>query len=328
MGNYFNLIKYVRVGVGNDSRCDVQATLKTAVIFEGLGLHSGVQTRMTVKPAGIGHGIVFRRVDVLNANPMIPAKYDLVNHKPLCTRLINSDGTEVMTVEHIMAALAGCGVRNALIEIDAPEVPIMDGCSATFVRAFVDAGIDAQDAPQLAIEVLRAVSVEEGDAVAMLAPASSLEINFHIEFSDTAIGAQSKKLNMANGTFVRELSDSRTFCRKSDIDMMHSNGLALGGSFDNAVVVDGGDVLTPGGLRHADEAVRHKMLDALGDLALAGLPILGRYTGVKAGHAMTNRLLRKLLANEDAYRIVTCSVDQLSLLPGTGVHHADLELVA
>lgn len=306
----------------------MQATLKAPVTFEGLGLHSGVRTRMTVKPAPVGHGVVFCRVDVTDADPMIPAMYNLVNHKPLCTRLINEAGTEIMTVEHIMAALAGCGIRNALVEIDAPEVPIMDGCSATFVRSFVDMGVEVQDAPQLAIEVLRHVSVEENGAVAMLAPATSLEINFHIEFDDQAIGAQSKKLNMANGTFIRELSDSRTFCRKSDIDMMRSNGLALGGSFDNAVVVDGEEVLTPGGLRHTDEAVRHKMLDALGDLALAGLPILGRYTGVKAGHAMTNTLLRKLLAQKNAFRIVTCTVDQLSLLPGTGVHRADLELVA
>jgi UDP-3-O-[3-hydroxymyristoyl] N-acetylglucosamine deacetylase len=204
----------------------------------------------------------------------------------------------------------------------------MDGCSATFVRAFVAAGIEHQDAVQTAIEILRPIMVEDNGAVAMLTPASSLEIDFHIEFSDDAIGAQSKELNMANGTFVRELSDSRTFCRKSDIDAMQANGLALGGSYDNAVVVDGKDVLTPGGLRHTDEAVRHKMLDALGDLALAGQPILGRYSGVKAGHAMTNRLLRKLFANPDAYRIVSCTVDQLAALPGTGVRQADLALVA
>jgi UDP-3-O-[3-hydroxymyristoyl] N-acetylglucosamine deacetylase len=306
----------------------VQATLKTPVTFEGQGLHSGVQTRMVVNPAAVGHGIVFHRVDVAGKNPRVPAMYDLVNHKPLCTRLVNDDDVDVMTVEHIMAALVGCGIRNARIDIDAPEVPIMDGCSATFVRSFVDAGTVAQDAPQLAIEILRPVSVEENGAIAMLSPATSLEINFEIEFDDTAIGTQSKQLNMANGTFVRELSDSRTFCRKSDIDVMHANGLALGGSMDNAVVVDGDEVLTPGGLRHTDEAVRHKMLDALGDLALAGLPILGRYTGIKAGHAMTNKLLRKLLAQDDAFRIVTCTVDQLSLLPGTGVHRADLELVA
>lgn len=306
----------------------MQATLRTSVSFEGKGLHSGVQTRMTVHPAPIGHGIVFRRTDVIGRDTLIPAQFDLVEHKPLCTRMVNADGVDVMTVEHIMAALAGCGVRNALVDVSAAEIPIMDGCSATFVRSFVAAGITHQDAAQTAIEILRPVMIEENGAVAMLTPASSLEIDFKIEFTDDAIGSQSKHLNMANGTFVRELSDSRTFCRKSDIDMMQSNGLALGGSYDNAVVVDGEDVLTPGGLRHADEAVRHKMLDALGDLALAGQPILGRYTGVKAGHAMTNRLLRKLFANPDAYRIVSCTVDQLAALPGTGVRQADLELVA
>ncbi len=307
----------------------MQATLISDVTFEGVGLHSGVSTKMTVRPAGTDHGIWFKRVDVTDADPMIPALYHVVEHKPLCTRIVNAAGVEVTTIEHIMAALAGCGVRNALIEIDGPEVPIMDGCAADFVRAIVDTGIEAQDAPLYAIEVLKIVTVEHEDgAIATLSPAGSLEIDFRIAFQDSAIGEQSKHLNMANGTFVRELSDSRTFCRKSDIDMMHANGLALGGTYENAVVVDGDDVLSPGGLRHADEAVRHKMLDALGDLALAGAPILGRYTGVKAGHAMTNEVLRKLFATPGAYRLVPCSVDQLRRLPGVGVKPRDLALVA
>ncbi|MEP5761196.1 MAG: UDP-3-O-acyl-N-acetylglucosamine deacetylase [Litoreibacter sp.] len=306
----------------------MQATLRTAVRFEGQGLHSGVQTRMVVRPAPVGHGIVFCRTDVIGNNAVIPARFDLVQHKPLCTLLVNEAGVEVQTVEHIMAALAGCGIGNATIEISAAEVPIMDGCSATFVRAFVAAGIVAQRAPLQAIEILRPVMIEENDSVAMLTPADSLEIDFHIEFSDAAIGLQSKALNMANGTFVRELSDSRTFCRKADIDAMHAKGLALGGTYENAVVVDGDTVVSPGGLRHSDEAVRHKMLDALGDLALAGAPILGRYTGVKAGHAMTNKLLRKLMASEGAYRFVTCTPAQLKALPGAGVRTADLALVA
>ncbi len=306
----------------------MQATLNTAVTFQGVGLHSGVPVTMTVCPAGVNHGIWFKRVDVSDADPMIPALYDAVEHKPLCTRIVNTAGTDVTTIEHIMAALAGCGVRNALIEIDGPEVPIMDGAAGDFVRAFVEAGVTGQDAPLYAIEVLEPVSVELHGAVATLSPAGSLEIAFEIDFEDAAIGAQSKTLNMANGTFVRELSDSRTFCRKSDIDMMHANGLALGGTYENAVVVDGDAVLSPGGLRHDDEAVRHKMLDALGDLSLAGAPILGRYTGIRAGHAMTNMLLRKLFSTPAAYRLVNCSHEQLSRLPGVGVRQADLALVA
>ncbi|WP_298297330.1 UDP-3-O-acyl-N-acetylglucosamine deacetylase [uncultured Litoreibacter sp.] len=310
----------------------MQATLISDVTFHGVGLHSGVATKMTVRPAGIGHGVWFKRVDVAEdgsgRDPHVPASYDAVEMKPLCTRIVNADGVEVQTIEHITAALAGCGVRNALIELDGPEVPIMDGASGDFVRAFVEAGVKAQDAAMYAIEILDPVTVEQDGAVATLSPARSLEIDFRIEFDDAAIGAQSKTLNMANGTFVRELSDSRTFCRKSDIDTMHANGLALGGTYENAVVVDGDDVLSPGGLRHADEAVRHKMLDALGDLSLAGAPILGRYTGVRAGHALTNKLLHKLFATPGSYRLVPCTPAQLSRLPGVGVKRADLALVS
>lgn len=306
----------------------MQATLISDVTFAGVGLHSGTKVQMTVRPAPADYGIWFKRIDVSGADPMVPAIYHAVEHKPLCTRIANEAGVEVTTIEHIMAALAGCGVRNALVEIDGPEVPIMDGAAGDFVRAIVEAGVVAQHAPLYAIEVQKIITVEQDGAIATLSPAESLEIDFRIEFADAAIGAQSKRLSMSNGTFVRELSDSRTFCRKSDIDMMHANGLALGGTYENAVVVDGQDVLSPGGLRHADEAVRHKMLDALGDLSLAGAPILGRYTGVKAGHAMTNQLLRKLFATPGAYRLVACTPEQLRHLPGVGVRQADLALVA
>ncbi|MEM6594632.1 MAG: UDP-3-O-acyl-N-acetylglucosamine deacetylase [Pseudomonadota bacterium] len=306
----------------------MQTTLKTDVSFEGVGLHSGAKTKMTLLPAAGDHGVWFKRIDVSARDPMVPALYDAVDPQPLRTRIVNAAGVEVMTIEHVMAALAGCGIHNALIEIDGPEVPIMDGASAAFVRGILAAGLDYLDAPLHAIEVLRPVSVEHAGARASLKPAPALEIDFEIEFTDAAIGAQSKHLHMANGTFVRELSDSRTFCRKSDIDAMRANGMALGGTYFNAVVVDGDAVLSPGGLRHADEAVRHKMLDALGDLSLAGAPILGRYHGVKAGHALTNQLLRALFADERNYRIVRCTPEQQSRLPGVGVKQADLALVA
>jgi UDP-3-O-[3-hydroxymyristoyl] N-acetylglucosamine deacetylase len=236
----------------------------------------------------------------------------------------NADGVSVSTIEHVMAALAGSAIHNALIEIDGPEVPILDGSSLAFVAGFLAAGIDEQDAPIRAIRVLKPVEVQDGDAVARLEPADMLEIDFSIDFADAAIGVQSRVLNMANGAFVRELSDSRTFCRQSDVDAMRANGLALGGTLENAVVIDGDRVLSPGGLRHSDEPVRHKMLDALGDLALAGGPILGRYTGVRAGHALTNRLLRALFADPTAYRLVDCGPLTLGKLPGVGVHVGDL----
>jgi UDP-3-O-[3-hydroxymyristoyl] N-acetylglucosamine deacetylase len=170
--------------------------------------------------------------------------------------------------------------------------------------------------------------VTTGNAMARLSPATSLQIEFSIDFDDAAIGQQTKTLNMANGTFVRELCSSRTFCRKSDVDAMHAAGLGLGGSLENAVVVQGADVLTPGGLRHPDEAVRHKMLDALGDLYTAGAPILGRYTGNRAGHALTNKLLRAVFDQPQAWRWVTCDAATAARLPGVGVRLADLAAVA
>jgi UDP-3-O-[3-hydroxymyristoyl] N-acetylglucosamine deacetylase len=240
----------------------------------------------------------------------------------------NADGVSVSTIEHVMAALAGSGIHNALVEIDAPEVPILDGSALSFVAGFLAAGIEQLDHPIRAIRVLKPVEVSDGEATARLDPADMLEIDFSIDFTDAAIGMQTRRLNMANGAFVRELSDSRTFCRQSDVDTMRELGLALGGTLENAVVFDGDRVLSPGGLRHVDEPVRHKMLDAVGDLALAGGPILGRYTGARAGHALTNRLLRALFADPTAWRSVDCGPQTLGKLPGVGVHVGDLPIHA
>jgi UDP-3-O-[3-hydroxymyristoyl] N-acetylglucosamine deacetylase len=302
----------------------VQSSLISAVAFDGVGLHSGAPVRMVVNPAPVGHGIVFRRTDLPAGQARIPAIWDAVVPSKLCTLLANPQGASVSTVEHVMAALAGCGIHNALIDIDGPEVPIVDGSAAPFVRAFLAAGIIAQTAPVRALKILLPVEVRDGDAVARLEPAETTEMAFAIDFADAAIGRQEKQLNLANGTFVRELSDSRTFCRQADVDFMRANGLALGGTLENAVVVQGDRVLSPGGLRHADEPVRHKMLDALGDLALAGGPVLGRYTGVRAGHALTNRLLRQVFATPGAAVWVACDALPACKLPGAGVTPADL----
>ncbi len=297
----------------------MQATIAKAAEFRGVGLHTGAGVRMDVLPAPAGHGIVFERSDLPTGINRIPALWNHVTPSKLCTLIDNDKGATVSTIEHIMAALAGTGIQNALIRIDGPEVPILDGSSAQFVAGILNAGIRDQDAPQRAIRVKRDVEYREGDAVARLSPADHLEIDFHIDFTDAAIGRQEKVLDMANGAFVRELMDSRTFCRQSDVDAMRANGLALGGTYMNAVVVDGDKVLTPGGLRHRDEPVRHKMLDAMGDLALAGAPLLARYTGNRAGHAMTNKLLRALFADPDAWEWVTCATDLECRLPGAGV---------
>ncbi|WP_041527090.1 UDP-3-O-acyl-N-acetylglucosamine deacetylase [Paracoccus aminophilus] len=295
----------------------MQKTIARKAQFRGVGLHSGEPVLLTILPAPVNHGIVFVRTDLGRAR--IPARWDLVKPSQLCTLLENEDGVSVSTVEHVMAALAGTGLTNAVVEISGPEVPILDGSSAPFVRGIGDAGIREQDAVLRAIRVLRPVEVQHGEGFARLSPADSLEINFDIDFTDAAIGHQEKRLNMANGAFVRELMDSRTFCRLQDVEAMQKSGLALGGTFMNAVVIDGDKVLSPGGLRHEDEAVRHKMLDAMGDLALAGAPLLARYTGHRAGHAMTNKLLRALFAAPDAWEWVTLDKRQQKRLPGAGV---------
>lgn len=306
----------------------MQTTLKSSVGFTGTGLHTGRAVRMTVHPASAEYGIWFRRTDVLDHDNLIPARWDAVSDTQLCTRISNEAGVGVSTVEHIMAALAGCGIQNALVEIDGPEVPLLDGSSAQFVRAFLTRGLQRLDAPVRAIEILKPVTVHKGDAVATLEPGEGLTIDFEIDFLDAAIGHQEKSLNMANGTFVHELCDSRTFCRKADIDAMRDRGLIVGGSVTSAVVVDGEKVMTPGGMRHKDEPVRHKMLDALGDLALAGAPILGRYSGYRAGHAMTNLLLRALFADPTAYRLVECDAETVSRLPGAGLSREDRPVLA
>nr|WP_217430381.1 UDP-3-O-acyl-N-acetylglucosamine deacetylase [Sulfitobacter algicola] len=306
----------------------VQTTLKSPVSFSGVGLHSGATVRVTVHPASAEYGIWFRRTDIEIGDTMIPARWDFVEISPLCTKIVNNAGVSVSTIEHIMAALAGCGIHNALIEIDGPEVPILDGSSAKFVKAFLNRGIKTLSSPVRMVEVLKTVEVHDGASTARFEPAHSLHIDFAIDFVDQAIGQQHKSLDMSNGTFVRELCDSRTFCRQSDVDAMHAQGLALGGTLENAVVVDGDDILSPGGFRHRDEAVRHKMLDALGDLSLAGHPIMGRYTGLRAGHAMTNRLLRALFSDTTAFRVITCGTADIARLPGFDLHQEDLPLIA
>jgi UDP-3-O-[3-hydroxymyristoyl] N-acetylglucosamine deacetylase len=269
-------------------------------------------------------GIRFRRVDVTDRDNLIPARFDLVTDTRLCTLLTNAAGVSIGTVEHVMAALAGTGVTHVEIEIDGPEVPIMDGSALRFVQAILRAGLAPVDGPLRAIRILKPVRDVQGDVVAELAPAETLSIDFEIDFSAAAIGRQVRQLGMVNGAFVHELADCRTFCLRSEVETMQAHGLALGGSLDNAVVVDGDTVLNPGGFRRADECVRHKMLDALGDLALAGAPIMGAYRGVKAGHGVTNRLLRRLFATPGAWEWVTLDAEAARHLPGAGVGAADL----
>ena len=299
----------------------MQATLAHPAEFRGQGLHSGAAVRMVIRPAPAHHGIVFQRSDLAD-RPRVPALWDRVVPSKLCTLLDGGNGATVSTIEHIMAALADCGIHNALVDIDGPEVPILDGSAAIFVDGILKAGIRRQPAAVEAIRVLRTVTYREGEAEAILSPAAQLEIDFSIDFTDAAIGRQQRHLDVVNGAFMRELADSRTFCRQADVTAMQKNGLALGGTYFNAVVFEGDRVLSPGGLRHADEPVRHKMLDAVGDLALAGAPLLAHYEGNRAGHAMTNRLLRALFAQPDAWERVVLTPAQAARLPGPGLRKA------
>jgi UDP-3-O-[3-hydroxymyristoyl] N-acetylglucosamine deacetylase len=304
----------------------VQTTLNTAFTLVGAGLHSGRPARMRVLPAPADFGVEFRRVDINDRNHRIPARFDLVNDTQLCTRLCNEAGVEIATVEHLMAALSGCGVHNVIIEIDGPEIPIMDGSSDLFVREILSAGVVGLDRPAKVLRILKTVSVVDGKALAEISSSGAFEIDFDISFTDQAIGQQHHNINMQNGSFVRELSDCRTFCMHSDVEYMRSIGLARGGSLANAVVIDDGKVMNPEGFRRSDECVRHKMLDVVGDLALAGVPILGCYRGVRAGHKMTNQLLRAVFADPDSYEIVEANAEQSARLPGVGLCIGDLEV--
>jgi len=308
----------------------VQTTLQRTVRFQGTALHSGNLVDMRVAPAPAGTGFVFDRTDLAlpQSRRRIRVNADALIEADLCTRIGNAEGVTVSTIEHLMAALAGCGIHNAQITLDGDEVPILDGSARPFVASFLAAGVRPLRAPLRAIRVLRPIEVRDGAAFARLEPAPHLSIAFEIDFPDPAIGRQQKDLPLCNGAFVRELADSRTFCRLSDVERMRANGLALGGTMENAVVFDGARVVSPGGLRHLDEPVRHKMLDAMGDLAVAGAPIIGRYVGYRAGHTLTGRLVRALLAQRDAHARVIVSETEGHVLPGAGVCAEDLALTA
>ena len=307
---------------------DLQTTVSKPIIFEGIGLHKGLWSKLVVLPANIDSGICFKRIDVKAGNKFIPAVLDNVVESELCTRLANSEGVSVSTIEHLMAALTGCGINNALLEIDGPEVPILDGSALVFVKEILKTGIKLQQQSLNAVRILRTVKHEQGSSWARFEPSKNPKMSFSIEFSEEAIGTQRKTLDMSNGSFVRELCDSRTFCRFSEVEAMRSKGLALGGSYENAVVVDGKNVLSPGGLRHSDEPVRHKMLDALGDIALAGYPIIGHYIGNRAGHGITHGLLRSLFADKVNFEIISCDKETVDNLPGSGVKLSEVCKVA
>jgi UDP-3-O-[3-hydroxymyristoyl] N-acetylglucosamine deacetylase len=256
-----------------------------------------------LKPAPAGTGVVFRRTDIQGPNTTIPADAEQVTDTQLGTTLTNENGVSVAVVEHLMAALAGMGIDNLLIEIDGPEVPIMDGSSAVYCELLLQAGLKQQSAPRRRIRILETIEIEDGPKRARLSPSEDklLTLNARIEYDDTVIGVQEMTLQLAPGMFARDLAFARTYGFARDVDMLRSMGLARGGSLENAVVVDDGEIMNPEGLRSEDEFVRHKMLDAVGDLMLAGAPIAGIYEAVQPGHSINNLLVRKLLETPSAW---------------------------
>jgi UDP-3-O-[3-hydroxymyristoyl] N-acetylglucosamine deacetylase len=275
-----------------------QRTIGSAACCRGIGLHSGQSVTMVMRPAPPDSGIVFRRLDV---GGEIRANWASIAESPLSTVLCDGEGMQVATVEHLMAALAGSGIDNAFVELDGPEVPIMDGSAAPFVAAIERAGILAQDAARRAIKILKPVQVGDAGASAALLPEHGFSMSFAIEFDNPLINRQEIALSFEPETFRAELAPARTFGLLDDWPRLKAAGLARGGSLDNAVVISGDRVLNDGGLRFADEFVRHKLVDAFGDLYLAGGPIIGHFRGVRSGHALTGRLLAALFADSTAW---------------------------
>jgi UDP-3-O-[3-hydroxymyristoyl] N-acetylglucosamine deacetylase len=281
-----------------------QRTLKSLVKSSGVGLHTGQKVRMVLRPAPPDTGIVFRRIDL--ASPVsIPARAESVGEARLASTLIK-DGVKVHTVEHLMSALAGLGIDNAFVDLDAPELPIMDGSASPFALLIQQAGIEEQGAPKRFLRVRKTVEVKEGDKWARLEPYEGLRMSFSIEFRHPVIdrSTQSVTVDFAETSYLKEIARARTFGFMQEVEDLKDSGLALGGGLDNAVVLDEHSVLNSDGLRFADEFIRHKLLDAMGDLYLLGRPLLGAFVAHKSGHALNNKLARAALAEAGALETV------------------------
>ena len=282
-----------------------QHTVKTPALFAGVGVHTGAYTQVAVRASEIDTGITFVRTDITDRDNRVAATPTSVCKTQLGTVITNEDGVTVATIEHLMAALVMSGIDNAVVELDGPEMPIMDGSSWPFLKILDRAGRRPQAAARRFIEILDTVEVTDGDKRASLSPAMRFEVAFAIEFPTAVIGRQEIDLPMDEQAFRRELADCRTFGFLHEVEALRAMGLARGGAMDNCVVIDGDRVLNPEGLRRPDEFVRHKALDAIGDLYVLGAPILGRFEGELAGHSINNALVRALAAQPHAWRIRT-----------------------
>lgn len=283
----------------------LQKTTVAPAIIAGVGVHTGDRVRLAVRPAPVGTGIVFVRTDITDRDNRIPVSGEAVVDARLNTMIENAAGVRLSTIEHLMAAFAALGVSNAVVEVDGPELPILDGSALQFVQLLDRAGFRKQEAPVEYIEILEPIRVQEGDKSAVLLPCDRYEMRFEIDFPTPVIGNQVVDFVVDEKTFREEIMAARTFGFAHEVEALRKAGLARGGSLENAVVIDGDQILNPGGLRMEREFVKHKALDAIGDLYVLGAPLLGRYEGVKAGHGINNLLVRELLANPQAWRAVT-----------------------
>lgn len=283
-----------------------QRTLKNIIRATGVGLHSGEKVYLTLKPAPVDTGIVFCRTD-LDPVVEISAKAKNVGDTTLCTSLVNSDGIRVDTVEHLLSAMAGLGIDNAYVEVSAHEVPIMDGSAGPFVFLLQSAGIMEQNAPKKFIRIKREVTIKDNDKVATFLPFDGFKVTYEIDFDHPVFRSRTQKasIDFSSTSFVKEVARARTFGFMRDIEYLRSKNLILGGSVDNAIVVDDYRILNEDGLRYEDEFVKHKMLDAIGDLYLLGYSLIGEFRAYKSGHALNNQVLRKLISQQDAWEMVT-----------------------
>jgi len=289
--------------IANSLTKSKQRTLTSDICFSGIGLHKGKKANVTITSDLPNSGITFIRSD-LNKYNVVKALWSNVSSSKLCTTITNKDNVSVSTIEHLMSAFSGMHIDNARIYIDGPEVPIMDGSSRPFVELIENAKIKEQDYKRKVIKVLKEVEVNKEDSIARLSPHNQFSIHFEIEFDSVVINKQACRLQLLNGNYKNDISSARTFGFEKDVEGMKENGFALGGSLDNAVVVGENDILNKEGLRFKDEFVRHKILDSIGDLYLAGCPVEGYFYGKKSGHSLNKALLKKLLSNKENFKII------------------------
>ncbi|KAB2824365.1 UDP-3-O-acyl-N-acetylglucosamine deacetylase [Aliivibrio sp. S4TY2] len=290
-----------------------QRTLKSIVQMTGVGLHSGRKVTLTLRPAAANTGVIYRRTD-LNPPVDFPADPESVRDTMLCTALVNDEGVRISTVEHLNAALAGMGIDNVVIEVDAPEIPIMDGSASPFVYLLQSAGIEELNTAKKFIRIKKPVRIEDGDKWAEIRPYNGFRLDFTIDFNHPAIDSDDQKLvfDFSSQSFIKDISRARTFGFMRDIEYLQSQNLCLGGSFDCAIVLDDYRILNEDGLRFDNEFVTHKVLDAVGDLYMCGHSILGELSAYKSGHALNNQLLRAVLADQEAWEWTTIEDEQES----------------